>query len=61
MKIGAYQWRAAKLAPKKYGDRILNEHTGADGGPIRTETTVDLSRLSDKALAELEAAATEGK
>lgn len=32
VKIMAYQWRAAKLAPKKYGDKI--EHTGPNGGPI---------------------------
>ena len=28
VKISAYQWRAAKLLPKKYGDRITQEHTG---------------------------------
>lgn len=36
VKIGAYQWRAAKLLPKKYGDAQRIEHTGADGGPIET-------------------------
>lgn len=34
VKIAAYQWRAAKLAPKKYGDRVENIVTGADGGPV---------------------------
>jgi hypothetical protein len=34
VKIGAYQWRASKLAPKKYGDKITQEHTGADGAPL---------------------------
>lgn len=34
VKIGAYQWRASKLKPKKYGDRTLTELTGLDGGPI---------------------------
>lgn len=29
VKIGAYQWRAMKLAPKKYGDKQQVEHTGA--------------------------------
>lgn len=28
VKIGAYQWRAAKLAPKKYGERITQSHEG---------------------------------
>jgi hypothetical protein len=34
VRISAYQWRASKLAPKKYGDRVTNEHTGPDGGPM---------------------------
>jgi hypothetical protein len=34
VKIDAYKWRAAKLAPKKYGDKIQQEHAGPDGGPI---------------------------
>lgn len=32
------QWHAARLAPKKYGDRMINEHTGADGGPMEHRT-----------------------
>jgi hypothetical protein len=28
VKIGAYQWRAAKLAPKKYSDKQHVEHSG---------------------------------
>ena len=28
VKIGAYQWRAAKLQPKKYGDRLDLNHSG---------------------------------
>lgn len=34
VKIDAYKWRAAKLAPKKYGERIEQEITGAGGGPL---------------------------
>lgn len=29
VKIAAYQWRASKLAPKKYGDKIITEHAGS--------------------------------
>ena len=29
---------ASKLNPKKWGDKITNEHTGPDGGPIETIT-----------------------
>ena len=53
VKVDAYKWRAAKLAPKKYGDRQTLEHTGANGGPIRHE--IDLSALSDEELNQLEA------
>ena len=35
VKIMAYQWRASKLAPKRYGDKVTNEHTGPDGGPVQ--------------------------
>lgn len=35
VKLAAYQWRASKLAPKKYGDRVAHEHTGQGGGPIQ--------------------------
>jgi hypothetical protein len=24
----------SKLAPKKYADKIVQQHTGADGGPL---------------------------
>lgn len=34
LRIWARQWRAGKLAPKKYGERASVEHTGADGGPL---------------------------
>lgn len=46
VKIAAYQWRAAKLAPKKYGERIVAEHMGKDGGPIQSETTEITMKLA---------------
>lgn len=33
-----YRWRASKTAPADYGDKVQNEHTGANGGAIVTET-----------------------
>ena len=33
-RIDARKWHAAKTAPRKYGDRVMQEITGADGGPI---------------------------
>jgi hypothetical protein len=38
VKLAGLQWRAAKLSPKKYGDKTL--HTGEDGeGPIQFTVT----------------------
>lgn len=37
VKIWALQWRASKLAPKKYGIKVAQEHSGPDGSPIRTQ------------------------
>lgn len=34
VQIDARKWICARMAPKKYGDRVLNEHAGADGGPL---------------------------
>lgn len=41
VKISAYQWRASKLAPKKYGDKVQQEVSGPDGGPIPTKVMVN--------------------
>ena len=40
LRIDARKWLAGKLAPKKYGDRTVNEHTGPDGGPITLEALI---------------------
>lgn len=37
LRVLTMQWRASKLAPKKYGDRIATEHSGPNGGPIPLE------------------------
>jgi hypothetical protein len=34
LRVDARKWKASKLAPKKYGDKVTNEHTGAGGGPM---------------------------
>lgn len=35
--IEAKKWLLSKLVPKKYGDRIVNEVVGANGGPLQVE------------------------
>jgi hypothetical protein len=34
LRVDARKWIAAKLKPKKYGDQLRTELTGADGGPV---------------------------
>ena len=44
LRIWARQWRAAKLAPKKYGDKLTQEHTGPGGGPVQMDATITIVR-----------------
>lgn len=46
LRIWARQWRASKLAPKKYGDKIITENTNINIGP-------SLRDMSDDHLLEL--------
>ena len=50
LRVDARKWIAAKLLPKKYGDKL--QHTGEGGGPIRVRP--DLSKLTDEELNVLE-------
>jgi hypothetical protein len=34
VQIDARKWVLARMNPKKYGDRVTNEHIGGDGNPI---------------------------
>jgi hypothetical protein len=48
VRIAAYQWRAAKLRPKVYGDKVQTELSGPDGGPIQvTGISVTLVKPSE--------------
>lgn len=40
VKIAAYQWRASKLAPKRFGDKVQQEVSGPNGGAIQAAVTV---------------------
>ena len=39
-----YRWRAAKIAPREYGDKLQSEVTGADGAPF----AIQIVRFGDK-------------
>lgn len=45
LRVDARKWVASKLKPKKYGDKVTQEHTGVDGGPVQTVTTFKLADL----------------
>lgn len=34
LEVDTRKWLASKFLPKKYGDKITQEHSGPDGGPI---------------------------
>lgn len=40
MQMDGYKWLAARLRPKEYGDKVQQEHSGPDGGPIIVSTGV---------------------
>lgn len=39
LRVDSRKWLAARMSPRKYGDRITQEVTGAEGGPIKQEIT----------------------
>lgn len=52
LRVDTRKWAASKYKPKKYGDRVTQEHTGADGGAIKTEDVTQrvLAALPTEAL-----------
>ena len=46
LRVDTRKWLMARMSPKKYGDRVMQEVTGKDGGPIETTETPtrDLAR-----------------
>lgn len=49
LRVDARKWLASKMAPKKYGEKIQAEHTGANGGAIEVRSTVRLVRAPERA------------
>lgn len=49
VKISAFQWRASKLQPKKYGDRLDLNHSGAISTMTEEQINERLAYLSGKA------------
>lgn len=42
LKVDTRKWVASKLKAKKYGDKVTQEHTGSDGGPVKVFASVGL-------------------
>jgi hypothetical protein len=34
LRVDARKWALARMNPRKYGDKITQEHTGGNGGPL---------------------------
>lgn len=47
LRVDTRKWAAARLAPKKYGDRIVNEHSGPDGGAIPVQLSATKAQVLD--------------
>lgn len=37
LRVDTRKWILSRMAPKKYGDKVTQEHTGVDGGPVQIE------------------------
>lgn len=40
LRVDTRKWIASKLKPKKYGDKVQQEVSGPDGGPVSTESVI---------------------
>jgi len=56
LRIDARKWKAARMAPKKYGDKITQEVHGVNGGPI--ETRINFKDIPTDVLRDLRGIAT---
>ena len=49
LRVDSRKWLLSKMVPKKYGDKVTQEHTGANGGAIEVHSTVTLVRAPVRA------------
>ncbi len=52
LRVDARKWAAAKLKPRKYGDRVTQEVSGVGGAPIEATVNLrgELDQLTDEEL-----------
>ncbi len=53
LQVETLKWQLSKMLPKMYGDKVTQEHVGANGGPIAI-AAVNLRGLSDGELAQMQ-------
>jgi len=41
LRVDTRKWVMSKLAPKKYSDKVQQEHSGPNGGPIETVSRIE--------------------
>lgn len=44
LRVDTRKWMAGKLRPKVYGDKITQEHTGANGSPLLFQTVYEAKK-----------------
>ena len=49
LRVDSRKWLMSKMAPKKYGDKVTQEHTGAGGGPISLQVEFIETQHEDSA------------
>ena len=46
LRVDSRKWLVSKALPKVYGDKVINEHSGPDGGPIETSDVSPVEKLT---------------
>lgn len=58
LRVHARQWLMGRLLPRVFGDRVMQEVTGKDGGPVRIDASragANLDGLTDEQISALQA------
>ena len=48
LRVDTRKWIMSKLAAKRFGDRVQQVHTGADGGAVKVEQISPLEEIEDR-------------
>lgn len=59
LRVDARKWVAAKLKPRKYGDKVTTELVGKDGGPVQVNNTQTFDVLLSQVEARVRASGKE--